>query len=265
MKVAIYQMDIIPGDREANWRKVENWALEVMGAEKPSILVLPEMWTTAYTLPTLEHCADSEKGETIEFLKKLALKHHVHIIGGSIATIEKKNIFNRAVVVNKNGELIYQYDKIHLVPMLNEHVYLQGGKKSTEVFELDGVKFGLIICYDLRFPELVRSLALEGTQMLFILAEWPEARKEHWTILQRARAIENQLFVVSANRAGTYDGVEFCGRSQVISPWGDTLAEGSSDSEDTIIYDVLVEEVKKVRKSVPVFESRVPSLYKYID
>jgi len=263
MKIAIYQMDIIPGNRQANWDKVEMWTKQVVSEHQPAILVLPEMWTTAYTLPTLATCADTEKGETIEFLKSLAQTHGVHIIGGSIASMENGEIYNRAVVVNREGEVVYVYDKIHLVPMLNEHLYLSGGQSSGDVFELDGIKMGVIICYDLRFPELARYLAVEGAKLLFLVAEWPEARERHWSVLQQARAIENQLYVISANRCGLYDDVEFCGRSQVITPWGEVVKEANPSKEETIVVEMDVSEVEKVRESVPIFSSRVPTLYKY--
>lgn len=121
---------------------------------------------------------------------------------------------------------------------------------------------GLIICYDLRFPEIIRSLALDGAQVLHIVAEWPEARANHWKILQTARAIENQMYVVSANRVGEYDGVAFAGASMAIDPWGEVLFEASDEDEETISVSLDLEKVLTVRKDVPIFTSRVPHLYK---
>src|SRR5699024_1590840 len=123
----------------------------------------------------------------------------------------------------------------HLVPMLDEPDYLTGGALAARVFEIDGVKMGLITCYDLRFPELARQLALEGAQVLHIVAEWPAPRKTHWRTLQIARAIENQMVVVSCNRIGSYDGQTFCGGSMIVDPWGDVRQEGSKDEEETIV------------------------------
>lgn len=263
MKVAIYQMDILPGDPVGNRKKVAAWAKETTEAEKADVLVLPEMWTTAYTLTTLANCAD-ENEETLQFLQQLAKQYHVNIIGGSIATKEEEKIYNRALVINRAGECIYQYDKIHLVPMLKEHLFLEGGRTGVETFELDGVKMGLIICYDLRFPELARSLALDGAEVLFVLAEWPEARAAHWVALQQARAIENQLYVVSSNRVGSYDDVLFAGRSMVINPWGTVISEGSQENEETLVTSIKQSEVTEARTNVPVFSSRVPSLYKRV-
>ncbi|MFD1416504.1 carbon-nitrogen family hydrolase [Oceanobacillus jeddahense] len=261
MKHAIYQMDIIPGDPENNRKRVKEWLEKQVKEEKPDIVVLPEMWTTAYTLDQLDHIADLDGEPTRSFLKELAKTHQVHIIGGSFANKAGDGIYNTALVVNNKGEEIYTYDKIHLVPMLNEPKYLTGGEKHAHVFELDGIKMGLLICYDLRFPELARELALAGAEVIYIVAEWPSARKDHWKALQLARAIENQCYVVSSNRIGSYDGVKFCGASLVVDPWGTIIKEGSEEQEETLIEAVDISNVERIRKEVPVFKSRVPEMY----
>lgn len=263
MKVVMYQMDIIPGKPKENCKKVENWADKVCNSLNPDILVLPEMWTTAYTLTELETIIQELDTDIVLFLQGIAKKHKVNLVAGSIAVKENGKVYNRALVIDRHGELIYQYDKIHLVPMLKEHLYLDGGKEAGTVFELDGYKMGLMICYDLRFPELARSLALQGAEIIFVVAEWPSARELHWNILQKARAIENQVFVASCNRVGIYDGVEFAGQSQVITPWGESLFVGSSSTEETLTTSLDMSTVKKIRSEVPVFNSRVPSLYKH--
>lgn len=262
MKFSIYQMDIIPGDPEENRQRVADWLEKDMQENQPDTVVLPEMWTTAYTLPELDQLADEDGHPTVPFLQEQAKKHKVNIIGGSIANKKDVGIYNTAVVVNRDGELVYEFDKVHLVPMLDEHKYLSGGKKAPEVFELDGLKFGLIICYDLRFPELIRPLALDGAQVLCVVAEWPSVRVNHWRTLQIARAIENQMYVVSSNRIGSYDGTEFAGHSMALDPWGDVLSEGSPDEEEVLSLTLDLEKVDQVRKDVPIFESRVPEVYK---
>ncbi|MEC5424012.1 carbon-nitrogen family hydrolase [Virgibacillus sp. C22-A2] len=261
MKHAVYQMDIIAGNPEGNRLRVEEWVENVCKMDRPDIIVLPEMWTTGYTLPELDKLADKEGEPTTSFLKRLASKYKIHIIGGSIANEKSGKYYNSSMVIDGQGELIYKYDKMHLVPMLDEPRYLTGGRKKVEVFELGGVKMGIIICYDLRFPELARTLALEGAQILYVVAEWPAARKEHWKALLIARAIENQMYVVSSNRVGSYDGVDFAGSSMIIDPWGNCIHTGSETEEETIIASLVLESVPKIRKEVPVFASRVPELY----
>ncbi|MDT8860927.1 carbon-nitrogen family hydrolase [Alkalihalobacillus sp. MEB130] len=262
MKIASYQMNIVPGDPAKNRKKVQEWAEHICEEQQPDVLVLPEMWTTAYILPTLEEKVREDKTDTYVFLQQLSATLRVNIVAGSIAVEEDGEIFNRSYIFDREGNLVHTYDKIHLVPMLDEHLYLKGGRSSSKVFELDGRKMGVIICYDLRFPELVRSLALQGAEIVFVVAEWPSARASHWEILQQARAIENQVYVVSCNRNGTYDEVEFAGRSMVINPWGDIMVKASSTEEETINVELNLDEVTRIRRDVPVFSSRVPKLYK---
>ncbi|MFD2211420.1 carbon-nitrogen family hydrolase [Virgibacillus halophilus] len=262
MKYSIYQMDIYPGKPEKNRQKVKQWAEREVEKNNPDTVVLPEMWTTAYTLDDLAECADCNGEPTKSFLSDLAAKLNVNIIGGSVANKVVEDYYNSSFVFNRTGKLVYEYDKVHLVPMLNEPKYLTGGQRVPEVFELEGVKMGLIICYDLRFPEVIRTLALEGAQVLHIVAEWPDARTKHWVNLQIARAIENQMYIVSSNRIGMYDGTRFCGNSMVIDPWGDVLKQGSEEMEETLTIQLDLEKVKQVRNDVPIFKSRVPHLYK---
>lgn len=261
MKYSIFQMDILAGKPDENRLKVRYWLEAEMRDNKPDIVVLPEMWTTAYTLKALDKVADTYGAKTKSFLKELAINFNVNIIGGSVANQKDGKFYNSSFVFSRSGELVYEYDKIHLVPMLGEPDYLTGGETAPEVFELDGTKMGLIICYDLRFPEISRSLALAGAQVLHVVAEWPAARARHWKVLQIARAIENQMYVVSANRVGEYDGVAFAGASMVADPWGDVLFEASEEDEETISISLDLEKVKKVRQDVPIFASRVPHLY----
>lgn len=261
MKTAIYQMYVIPGKPEENMAKVSEFVRTVCEADKPDVVVLPEMWTTSYTLKEIHEHADEEGKRVTPFLQTLAKSYDVNIVGGSFANNVGGKIYNTAVVVDRKGTVVYKYDKVHLVPMLSEPDFLAGGQVVPEVFEMDGMKAGIIICYDLRFPELIRPLALDGAEVLFIVAEWPEPRINHWRTLQMARAIENQMFVVSANSVGTYDGVTYGGTSMVINPWGEVLAEAAMD-ESVISAGIDIEMTKEARDKVPVFTSRVPHLYK---
>lgn len=262
MKFALYQMDVVAGDPKRNREKVSEWIEDVCQKEKtrPLTVVLPELWTTGYQLDQLDHLAEDKGKQTIDYLSKLAKKHHIHVIGGSIATKKEGRIYNTAIIINANGECVHTYDKIHLVPMLNEPTYLEAGTNKAAVFELSGIKMGIIICYDLRFPELVRDLALKGAEVLVIPAEWPSARAEHWKVLQQARAIENQFYVLSANSVGSYNGTEYAGHSMVIDPWGSIVYEAGT-SENTVFCEIDAKKTKQIREQVPVFKSRRKDLY----
>ncbi|WP_026906954.1 carbon-nitrogen family hydrolase [Paucisalibacillus globulus] len=262
MKYSIYQMEIYPGNPNKNRQKVKEWMQHEMETNNPDIVVLPEMWTTSYTLDELENIADSNGEPSKSFLQELAKGLQVNIIGGSIANKVNGVIYNTSYVFNRSGDLVYTYNKIHLVPMLNEPKYLTGGQHAPEVFELDDIKMGLVICYDLRFPEITRTLAIEGAEVLHIVAEWPIERINHWKNLQIARAIENQMYVVSSNNVGEYDSVRYGGNSMVIDPGGDIVQCGSNDKEETLFVTLDLEKVKNVRENIPIFKSRVPHLYK---
>ncbi len=254
-------MDIIPGNPKKNREKVKEWVDNICKEESPDVIVLPEMWTTGYTLPELKEIADRDGEPTTRFLQNLARENEINIIGGSFANIKDDEVYNSAIAINRKGEILYRYDKVHLVPMLDEHLYLKAGTHN-HIFEIEGIKAGLIICYDLRFPELSRQLAVDGAEILFIVAEWPEARKYHWKHLQIARAIENQVFVVSTNCVGQYNGVQYCGNSMMIDPLGEIISCGNEENEETITKELDLHSVPVIREKVPVFKSRVPSVYK---
>lgn len=256
-------MDIVAGNPNLNREKVEQWINQICADQnhKPRLIVLPELWTTGYQLESLSDLAEENDQETIKFLSQLARKHDLHMIAGSIATKKEGHIYNTALVIRADGECIYMYDKIHLVPMLDEPSYLDEGKKAPAVFEIEGIKMGLVICYDLRFPEIIRNLMLQGAQVLFVPAEWPKARSAHWEILQQARAIENQFFVISANGVGIYNGTEYAGKSMVVNPWGEIVASGGV-REETISSQLDFSVVEEVRKQVPIQSSRRPHLYR---
>ncbi len=261
MKFAIYQMDVVAGNPQKNREKVQQWVEELSKGDKPDTIVLPEMWTTSYTLEKLTDLADDAGEPTKSFLSDLAKTYNINIVGGSVANQVDGEVYNTSFVFDRKGKLVHEYSKIHLVPMLNEPLYLKGGREKVKTFELEGVKMGVIICYDVRFPELSRQLALDGAQVLFVVAEWPTPRRSHWRSLNIARAIENQMYVVSSNNIGSLDGVDYAGSSMIIDPWGEVLAEGSGDQEETLTGSLNPDRVLEVRKEVPIFDSRVPHLY----
>lgn len=261
MKYAVYQTEIVAGDPAANRKNVKQWVEEVTKQEQPDTIVLPEMWNTGYALSDLTNIADHEAEPSTSFLSNLAQTHHINIVGGSIGNQKQGKFYNTSLVFDRKGKLVYQYDKIHLVPMLDEPSYLTGGRQKVHTFELDQIKMGLIICYDLRFPELARQLALSGAQVLHVVAEWPSARRNHWKTLQTARAIENQFFVVSSNAVGSYNGTEYAGESMIINPWGTTIKIGGQNKSETLTATLDLSIVPKIREEVPVFASRVPEMY----
>ena len=266
MRIAALQWDIRPGDAAANrayvLHEVARLCTEV-GA-KPDILVLPELWTTAYDYPSLSREAEAEQQTTTLFLADLAKHHHVNIVGGSMAERREGKVYNTAKVFNRQGECVYTYSKVHLVPMFGEPSYFVAGTEPAQMFMLDGMPMGVIICYDLRFGELLRPLAVEGALVLFVVAEWPGSRIGHWEALLKARAIENQQLVVAANRVGHYDGVQFGGRSLAYNALGEQLGMGDALLESTLLIDVDAEQLAIQHNHLPVFASRRPDIYRRV-
>lgn len=259
MKIAVVQMDIAFGDLEKNFSKVERFAEE--GAkEGADVIVLPEMWSTGYALEELDRLADENGERTKEWLSRLAIKYHVNIVGGSVATKKDGKFYNTMYVANRDGEMVAEYDKAHLFKLMDEHVYMSAGEQDN-VFTMDGVKCGGVICYDLRFPEWMRTHVLKGAEIMFIPAQWPEKRIDHWQLLLQARAIENQCYVVAVNRVGDDPNNAFNGHSMVIAPWGELLL--SNETSEGIYYaEIDLQEVGRVRETIPVFQDRRTDLYK---
>lgn len=258
MKVACVQMDIAFGEPDKNYRAIEKYTEEAANAQA-DVIVFPEMWNTGYALDQLDQLADREGSVTRKLLSKLAKKHQVNIVGGSVATKRGDKYFNTMYIADRTGKMAAAYDKAHLFKLMDEHVYLNEGQ-STNVFEMDGITCGGVICYDLRFPEWIRTHTLNGAKIMFIPAEWPKQRIDHWQLLLQARAIENQCFIVAVNRVGKDPNNEFNGHSMVIAPWGELLI--SNQTEEGILYAELnLEEVDRVRKTIPIFQDRRTDLY----
>jgi omega-amidase len=257
-KITCLQMDIAFGSPNKNYQNAEKLIDEAM-TEKPDIIVLPELWTTGYDLTRLEQIADKDAGNTIRFLRNAAIKYQVHFVGGSVANQGESGVKNTLLIINKKGELVHSYSKLHLFKLMDEHLYLEAGDQEG-LFELEGLTFSGVICYDIRFPEWIRTHTAKGAEALFVVAEWPAARLTHWRALLIARAIENQCFVIACNRSGSDPNNEFAGHSMIINPWGEVIAEAGAN-EEILSAEIELELVKDIRKQIPIFKDRRPDLY----
>ena len=193
----------------------------------------------------------------------LAREYGVWFAGGTVLAKTDQGFANRGLVVNPGGELVDHYDKVHLIRLMDEDKYFVPGRRAC-LFDVKGggesVKAGCATCYDIRFCEWLRSYALAGAKVLFIGAEWPTSRIDHWEALLRARAIENQMYVVACNRCGVTEGSPFGGRSMILGPKGEVLFQaGAGEEAGFVILDTA--EVDKTRKFLTVFDDRVPELY----
>lgn len=258
MRVALIQMDIQLGRPAENRARMMDLVRQTAG--QADLVVLPEMWTTGYALADLSgNLADRDGMPTEEVLSGLAAEAGIYL-AGSRAVERNGRVYNLATVHGPDGRLLAEYAKVHLVPMMEEPLHLTPGDRLA-MADVEGVRCGLAICYDLRFVELFRTLALNGAEMMIIPAEWPAVRLHHWRTLLQARAIENQCFVLGCNRVGSDANNDFPGHSMIVDPWGNVLAEG--DEEECIIYATIdLAQVAEVRTRVPVFKDRRPDLYR---
>ena len=233
---SIYQSDTQTQPTE-NKKHVKEM-LERALVASPDVIVLPEMWNTGYALDELDGLADKEGLESQEFLSQFAREHAVAILGGSVAIERDGKFYNTTYVYNKSGDLINIYSKVHLFGLMAEDQYMSAGAAES-IFELDGVIAASVICYDIRFPEWVRTQMAQGAKVLFVVAQWPEPRVQQWEILLKARAVENQAFVVAVNRVGTGPDDVFSGHSMVIDPLGNVVLE-SKEHEEGILRPILI-------------------------
>jgi omega-amidase len=256
IKVAAVQMDIVLGNPPANRAKAFRM-VEKAAQQQAKIILLPELWTTGYCLEKVHLLAETKTGPSIGGLQKLARRYGVTITG-SIAEKSHNGVFNTAYVINQNG-LLGRYRKIHLVPFMSETTYFKAGRELP-IFHSNGVKFAVTVCYDLRFPELISLLGYQKIDLCLNTAEYIVPRLEHWRIMLRARAIENQFFVLAATRIG-HDGTHaYFGHSLIIDPLGEILAE-AGEFEEIITAELDLNLLQKVRTQLPLLENRRPALY----
>lgn len=257
MKIGCIQMNVGFGKVEENFERAERLIREAhsKGAE---IVVLPEMWNTGYALEKLNELADENGTRTKTFLQKLAKELNIHIVGGSVATKQNDKFYNTMYVVNREGEIISEYSKAHLFRLMDEEKYLEAGETMNR-FDLGELPSAAVICYDIRFPEWLRAHALAGAKVIFVSAQWPTERIDHWKTLLQARAIENQSFIVAVNRISR-NPQNFNGQSMIIEPWGEILWVGKED-EELAIVDVDFSKVDEIRTRIPVYDDRRPELY----
>lgn len=244
MRVSILQFKPKIGDISANFQTVTE-LFESFDAASSDVILLPELWSTGFYPKPLEDFSDQNGEKTRDFLTTFANKYHTNIIGGTVIVEVDDNFYNRCLAFNRQGNLIASYDKIHLFSMSGENEVFKCGNEIP-IFDIDDTKVSVAVCYDIRFPELIREVSLNGISVLFLPAAWPLKRLKHWQILTRARAIENQIFVVAANSFGY---------SAIIDPWGEVLAEAES-SEEILTININLEICSNIKSIMNVFADR---------
>ncbi len=256
IKAAIIQFNVCLGEVERNFATVAR-QIASLAEQETRLVVLPEMWSTGFANAHLEHlCASTPR--VLEGLSRLSEELEVTIIG-SLPEKARNRVYNTAYVVDVDGTIVGAYRKVHLFTPTGEDRYFNAGRKAV-VSETSLGPIGLMICYDLRFPELCRALALGGATMVAVMAQWPSERVAHWKALLEARAIENQLFVLGANRCGRDKERAYAGHSRIISPHGEIIARAGKRA-DCLAGTVDLALVEEERKRIPCLKERVPQAY----
>ena len=249
------------GNREFNFMRGREFLKDHNPTEGIDFIVFPELFAIGYRHEDYEREGPGVPGPTSEFLCEIAKEHDAYAIGTGIEKSEKKH-YNTLVAAKPSGEILGTYRKIH--PFQEERDVFDGGT-SMVLIECGGIKVGMQICYDLRFPEISRRLALEGAEILFIPAAFPDPRHAHWNTLVRARAIENQVYVAAVNRVGFgFDGKTYFGHSQIVDPWGVVLTRPNSE-ERSITSKGNTKMIQTVREEITCYADRSPIGYEKVE
>ena len=261
---ACVQFDVASGDVVANVASMQAGIEEAVAAGA-RLCVLPELWSTSF-LDSFDDDLFARVKEADQTLLELSKEHSLVIVGSSIEP-DDGQVFNTARVYQR-GEILGSYRKIHLVSANLEHRHHAAGDQPC-VVETEVGKLGVLLCYDIRFPELSRHYFHQGAEVLVVPGQWPEARAQHWRTLLRARAIENELFVIGCNRTGqepslrTDKPMSFPGYGRIIDPMGEILATGNGDAGATLAAIVL-RKVRTMRRVLPIAADLRPDVYKQL-
>jgi len=249
--LSLAQMNVRKGSPRTNWTAMQERTIEAAkrGAD---VVIFPELWDGGFAYDRAQEIASNLSGGIFAQVVALARQNNIHILG---SLYEKRGVglYNTIAVVSPRNGVMGAYRKIHLFPLQNEDKWLQPGEAPL-VVDLPWGRVGFAICYDLRFPELSRRYAAERVDMIIVPMAWPHPRLEHFRTLLRARAIENQCYMVAVNRVGVDDdGTHFFGHSSVINPWGETVLE-AGDIEEQFTLKLNLDMIANVRRELPVLD-----------
>lgn len=260
MKLSCIQMNMAFAQPEENFRRAEALVRQA-AKDRPDVIVLPETWNTGFfPREGLAALCDTDCAQVRTVFSALARELDTAIVAGSVSNVRGGRVYNTACVFDRSGRQVGEYDKTHLFSPMDEGQYYTPGERLCR-FTLDGVRCAVLICYDIRFPELTRTLAVEGLDVLFLVAQWPAARSAHLRALVTARAIENQMFVACCNSCGQAGQTRYGGGSVLLDPWGSVLAEAGTD-ESVISATCELAVLQDIRTSIHVFRDRRPELYR---
>jgi len=253
VRVAGLQLDIAWEQPEVNYARIRPW-LSAAQAAGARLVVLPEMFPCGFSMAP-ERVAEDQGGPSTRFLLEAARTHDLYVAGSVPERVQgSPKPFNTLLLAGPDGSLA-RYRKIHPFTFATEDKHYGAGDAHVTV-TIEGLRLTLFVCYDLRFANEFWATAT-ATDAYLVVANWPERRREHWTTLLRARAIENQAYVVGINRVGEGDGLVYKGDSRIVDPWGEAIATASG-KETLLLADVDPALVRQARESFPVLRDRRP-------
>ena len=248
MKVTIIQLDIEWGRPLENIRRAERL---ITSTPDSDLYVLPEMWATGFATEPTGIAEPEDRSVALQWMRTIANEKHCAIAGSLAIQTSDGSFHNRHYFINGRKAYDTYYDKYNLFHYGGETRFYTAGKKNITV-EYEGVIFLLVTCFDMRFPEWIRYSEQKKYDAIICVANWPESRQNAWQILTRARAIENQAYLIGCNRVGDDHYSHYKGMSAVISPIGKTIVSGRSNIEQVISAEIDVEHVYQLRNKFKV-------------
>jgi predicted amidohydrolase len=260
MKIALAQIRSTPGDITSNGTTVLR-GIRTAADRGCDAVVFPEMSDTGYHMPTIVRTAGTWDGGVFADIVAAAVDAKITVVAGLSERVGR-DIFNTVAVIGPDGRLIAKYRKTHLITAepVCEQNYIRAGDALT-LCEIGEFRVGLMTCYDVRFPELARKLALSGAEVLIVPAAFPAVRIGHWETITACRAIENQVYVAAVNRVGEDHGLAFGGTSRLYDPYGTVLAAAETD-EALLVGEITKERLAAVRGQLKVYQDRREELYR---
>lgn len=257
IKVLLVQNSAIIGNKKATFDNLQT-ILEPYRGKRIDFIILPEVWSIGWYCQNFAKEAEIlESSPSIDVLKDIAITYKTNVIGGSIILKKDNKYTNTCPVISRKGKIVTTYDKMHLFSHKGseENKYITTGSE-LKILNYNGLKIGLTICYDIRFPEIYREYSKHGVQIFVNMAAWSNKKPEHWEIMHRARAIENQCYMLTVDQTGKITDKEYnLGNSMIINPWGDIEASLQSQ-EDCLLYEVDTAKVEELRENFPLISDR---------
>ncbi|MBW2065198.1 MAG: carbon-nitrogen family hydrolase [Deltaproteobacteria bacterium] len=254
MRIVSIQLGVTDGAKDKNLERTQD---KLNGLKDVDLIILPELWNIGFmNFDQYMSDAEGKDGPILAMLRNAARKIPSYIHTGSFVEKEGDRYYNSSYLLSPEGEIIANYRKIHLFGYNSRESQILTPGNSVVVAETPLGKFGMATCYDLRFPELFRKMVDQGAEAFLVCSAWPYPRLEHWLLLNRVRAFENQCFLISANSVGPNLDTVLVGHSMVVDPYGVVIA-GSGDEEAVIRVDIDLDTVREARDKFPALMDRV--------